>query len=131
MSNNYEGRFVKTSAPAQLTEVKKPKKISFRRRIAQFRRAMKKNRYYQITLGILICLLCFGCGRIYQFVVDKNNYNIRLEAEIAEVSDEYEATILQMDRAHKEEIQALRAEHENLTIAQLLQQRAEYFAKML
>lgn len=131
MSNNYEGRFVRTSAPAQLTDVKKPKKISFRRRIARFRRAMKKNCYYQITLGILICLLCFGCGRIHQFVVDKNNYNIRLEAEIAEVSDEYEATILQMDSAHKEEIQALRAEYENLTSEELLQQEAEYLAKML
>ena len=107
MSNNYEGRFVKTSAPAQLTEVKKPKKIPLRRRIARFRRAVKKNRYFKIVIGVLICLLCFGCGRIHQFVVDKNNYNIRLEAEIAEVSDEYEATILQMNSAHKEEIQAL------------------------
>ena len=131
MSNNYEGRFVRTSAPAKLTDVKKPKKIPFRRRITRFRRAMKKNRYYQITLGILICLLCFGCGRIHQFVVDKNNYNIRLEAEIAEVSDEYEATIIQMDSAHKEEIQALRAEYENLTSEELLQQEAEYLAKML
>lgn len=131
MSSNYEGRFVKTSAPTQLTDVKKPKKIPFRRRIARFRRVMKKNRYYQITLGILICLLCFGCGRIHQFVVDKNNYNIRLEAEIAEVSDEYEATILQMNSAHKEEIQALRAEYENLTSEELLQQEAEYLAKML
>ena len=131
MSNNYEGKFVRTSTPAKLTDVKKPKKIPFRRRITYFRRAMKKNRYYQITLGILICLLCFGCGRIHQFVVDKNNYNIRLEAEIAEVSDEYEATILQMDSAHKEEIQALRAEYENLTSEELLQQEAEYLAKML
>ena len=131
MSNNYEGKFARTSAPAKLTDVKKPKKIPFRRRITHFRRAMKKNRYYQITLGILICLLCFGCGRIHQFVVDKNNYNIRLEAEIAEVSDEYEATILQMSDAHKEEIQALRAEYENLTSEELLQQEAEYLAKML
>ena len=131
MSNNYEGKFVRTSAPAKLTDVKKPKKIPFRRKFTHFRRAIKKNRYYQITLGILICLLCFGCGRIHQFVVDKNNYNIRLEAEIAEVSDEYEATILQMDSAHKEEIQALRAEYENLTSEELLQQEAEYLAKML
>lgn len=131
MSNNYEGRFVKTSAPAQLTEVKKPKRIPFRRRIARFRRAVKKNCYYQIVIGILICLLCFGCGRIHQFMLDKNNYDIRLEAEIAKVSDEYEATILQMDRTHKEEIQALRAEYENLTSEELLQQEAEYLAKML
>ena len=131
MSNNYEGRFVRTSAPAQLTDVKKPKKISFRRRIARFRRAVKKNRYFQIVIGILICLLSFGCGCIHQFVVDKNNYNIRLEAEIAEVSDEYEATILQMNSAHKEEIQALRAEYENLTSEELLRQEAEYLAKML
>ena len=131
MSNNYEGKFVRTSAPAKLTDIKKPKKIPFRRRITHFQRAIKKNRYYQITIGILICLLCFGCGRIHQFVVDKNNYNIRLEAEIAEVSDEYEATILQMNRAHKEEIQALRAEYENLTSEELLQQEAEYLAKML
>ena len=131
MSNNYEGRFVKTSAPAQLTEVKKPKKTSFRRRIARFRRAVKKNRYFRIVIGILICLLCFGCGRIHQFILDKNNYDIRLEAEIAEVSDGYEATILQMSDAHKEEIQALRAEYENLTPEELLQQEAEYLAKML
>ena len=131
MSNNYEGKFARTSTPAKLTDINKPKKIPFRRRITHFQRAIKKNRYYQITIGILICLLCFGCGRIHQFVVDKNNYNIRLEAEIAEVSDEYEATILQMDRAHKEEIQALRAEYENLTSEELLQQEAEYLAKML
>lgn len=131
MSNNYESKFARSSAPAQLTEVKKSKKISFRRKITRFRRAVKKNRYYQITLGILICLLCFGCGCIHQFVVDKNNYSIRLEAEIAEVSDEYEATILQMSDAHREEIQALRAEYENLTSEELLQQEAEYLAKML
>ena len=134
MSSNYEGKFTKTSAPAQLTEVKKPKKpkkIPFRRRITRFRRAVKKNRYYQIALGILVCLLCFGCGRIHQSVVDKNNYDIRLEAEIAEVSSEYEATILQMGDAHREEIQALRAEYENLTPEELLQQEAEYLAKML
>ena len=135
MSNNYEGRFVKTSAPAQLTEVKKPKRIPFRRRIARFRRAVKKNRYFQIALSILICLLCFGCGRIYQSRIDKSNYDIRLEAEISEVSAEvssrYEATILQMSDAHREEIQALRAEYENLTSEELLQQEAEYLAKML
>lgn len=134
MSSNYEGKFTKTPAPAQLTEVKKPKKpkkIPFRRRITRFRRAVKKNRYYQIALGILICLLCFGCGRIHQFVVDKNNYDIRLEAEIAEVSGEYEATILQMGDTHREEIQALRAEYENLTPEELLRQEAEYLAKML
>lgn len=131
MSNNYEGKFVRTSAPAKLTDVKKPKKISFRRRVARFRRVVKKNRYFQIVIGILICLLCFGCGRIHQFVLDKNNYDIRLEAEIAEVSDGYEATILQMSDAYKEEIQALRAEYENLTPEELLQQEAEYLAKML
>lgn len=131
MSNNYEGRFVRTSAPAKLTDVKKPKKIPFRRRVARFRRVVKKNRYFQIVIGILICLLCFGCGRIHQFILDKNNYDIRLEAEIAEVSDGYEATILQMSDAHKEEIQALRAEYENLTPEELLQQEAEYLAKML
>ena len=131
MSNNYEGRFVRTPAPAQLTEVKKPKKIPLRRRITRFRRAVKKNRYYQIALSILICLLCFGCGRIHQFVVDKNNYNIRLEAEIAEVSGGYEATILQMGDAHEEEIQALRAEYENLTPEELLKQEGEFLARML
>ena len=131
MSNNYESKFARTYASSQLTEVKKPNKIPFRRRITRFRRAVKKNRYYQIALGILICLLCFSCGRIHQFVIDKNDYNIKLEAEIAEVSDEYEATILQMDSAHKEEIQALRAEYENLTSEELLQQEAEYLAKML
>jgi hypothetical protein len=135
MSNNYEGRFVRTSAPAQLTEVKKPKKIPFRRRITRFRRAVKKNRYCQIALSILICLLCFGCGRIHQFMVDKNDYNIRLEAEIAEVSAEvsgvYEATILQMSEAHREEIQALRAEYENLTPEELIKLEGEYLAKML
>ena len=36
-----------------------------------------------------------------------------------------------MNSAHKEEIQALRAEYENLTSEELLQQEAEYLAKML
>lgn len=131
MSSKYEGKFTKTPAPAQLAEVKKPKKVPFRRRITRFRRAVKKNRYYQIALGILICLLCFGCGRIHQFVVDKNDYNIRLEVEIAEVSGEYEAAILKMNDAHNEEIQALRAEYENLTPEELLKQEGEFLARML
>lgn len=131
MSKNYEGRFTKTPAPAQLTEVKKTKKVPFRRRITRFRRAVKKNRHYQIALGILICLLCFGCGRIHQFVVDKNDYNVRLEVEIAEVSGEYEAAILKMNDAHNEEIQALRAEYENLTPEELLKQEGEFLARML
>lgn len=131
MSNNYEGKFVRTPAPAQLTEVKKPKKIPFRRRITQFRRAVKKNRRYQIILGILICLLCFGCGRAHQFVVDKNKYNIKLEAEIAEVVGGYEATILQLNDTHREEIMEIRNSYENPTPEELLRQEAEYIAKVL
>ena len=53
------------------------------------------------------------------------------EAEIAEVSGGYEATILQMGDAHKEEIQALRAEYENLTPEELLKQEGEFLARML
>lgn len=49
MSNNYEGRFVRTSAPAKLTDIKKPKKISFCRRVARFWRAIKSSQYKDLT----------------------------------------------------------------------------------
>ena len=131
MSNKYEGRFVRTSAPAQLTEVKKPKKIPFRRRITRFRRAVKKNQLYQFVVGVVVCAMCFGLGCGHQAVVSKRDYNERLEAKIAEITNGYETTILQMGDSHNEEIQALRAEYENLTPEEQLKQEGEFLARML
>ena len=112
---------------------KKPakKKESFRRKYHRFRRAVRQNRLYQFVLSVVVCAICFGMGCGHQAVVSKHNYNERLEAEIAEVSGEYEATILQMSDTHKEEIQALRAEYENLTPEELLKQEGEFLARML
>ena len=69
----------------------------------------------------------FGLGRMKQAGVDKLYY----EGAIADITAGYEATILQMGDTHEEEIQALRAEYENLTPEELIKQEGEYLARML
>lgn len=129
MSGKYERKFVKTEAPAQLKEIKK--KIPLRRRITQFRRAIKRNRFYRWALCALTCIIVFSSGRIYQSSIDKDKYTAKMEAEISEVVGGYEATILQLNDAHREQIMEIRNEYENLTPEELLNQEGEYLARML
>lgn len=128
MSNNYEGKFVRTPAPAKAPEVKK---VPLRRRINRFKRAVKHNRLYQIGLGALACLIIFSSGRVYQHSIDKDKYAAQMEAEIAEVVDGYEASILQLNDTHREEIVEIRNSYENLTPEELIKQEGEYLARML
>ena len=128
MSGKYERKFVKTEAPAQLKEVKK---IPLRNRIKQFKRTVRRNKYYRWALCALTCVIVFSSGRIYQSSIDKDRYTAKMETEIAEVVDSYEATILQLNDAHREQITEIRNEYENLTPEELLKQEGEYLARML
>ncbi len=128
MSGKYERKFVKTEAPAQLKEVKK---ISLLNRIKQFKRTVRRNKYYRWALCALTCVIVFSSGRIYQSSIDKDKYAAKMEAEIAEVVGGYEATILQLNDAHREQVMEIRNEYENLTPEELLKQEGEYLARML
>lgn len=128
MSGKYERKFVKTEAPAQLKEVKK---TPLRSRIKQFKRTVRRNKYYRWALCALTCVIVFSSGRIYQSSIDKDKYAAKMEAEIAEVVDGYEATILQLNDAHREQVMEIRNEYENLTPEELLKQEGEYLARML
>lgn len=125
MSSNYEGKY------SRKAEKKPHKKFNLKRTWRRFRRSVRQNRFYQIGIALLICLIFFGLGCLHQSIVDKNNYAVTLQGEINEVRAGYEATIRQMDEAHKEEIQALRAEYENFTPEELLKQEGEFLARML
>ena len=128
MSGKYERKFVKTEAPAQLKEVKK---APLRSRIKQFKRTVRRNKYYRWALCALTCVIVFSSGRIYQSSIDKDKYTAKMEAEISEVVGGYEATILQLNDAHREQIMEIRNEYENLTPEELLKQEGEYLARML
>ena len=128
MSGKYERKFVKTEAPAQL---KKVKKTSLRNRIKRLKRTIRRNKYYRWALCALTCTIVFSSGRIYQSSIDKDKYAAKMETEIAEVVDGYEATILQLNDAHREQITEIRNEYENLTPEELLKQEGEYLARML
>lgn len=82
------------------------------------------NRYW---VGIMLCLICFSIGRFRQVGIDK----IRYGQEIAEITSNYEATILELNNAHREEIQEIRASYENPTPEELIKQEAEYIARVL
>lgn len=125
MSSSYEGKYSKK------IEKKPRKKFNLKRTWRRFRRSVRQNRFYQIGIALLICLIFFGFGCLHQSIVDKNNYAVMLQEEIDEVCAGYEATILQMGDAHREEIQALRAEYENFTPEELLKQEGEFLARML
>ena len=125
MSNKHGGKY------SRKVEKKPRKKFNLRRTWRRFRRAVHQNRFYQIGIALLICLIFFGFGCLHQSIIDKNNYEVMLQEEIDEVCAGYEATILQIGDAHREEIMMLRNEYENLTSEELLQQEAEYLAKML
>ena len=71
MNTKHQGKYIKTPAPAQLKEIKK---IPLRRRITQFRRAVKRNRFYRWALCALTCAVVFSSGRIYQSSIDKEKY---------------------------------------------------------
>ena len=129
MSSNYEGRFVKTAAPVQLKEAKK--KIPFRRRVTQFRRAVKRNRFYRWVLCALTCVVVFSSGRIYQSSIDKEKYTEAMEAQKIDIVTNYEGRLAEMQQSHENELYGVRAEYENLTPEELLKQEGEYLARML
>lgn len=128
MNGKYERKFVKTEAPAQLKEVKK---IPLHNKTKHFKRSARRNKYYRLALCALICIIVFSSGRIYQSSIDKDKYTAKMEAEIAKVVDEYEATILQLNNTHREEIVEIQNDYENLTPEELMKQEAEYIAKVL
>ena len=99
------------------------KKQRWQRKLKRFIRSKQ----FAALICIVACMASFALGRVKQAGVDKLYY----EEAIAEITGGYEATILQMGDTHKEEIQALRAEYENLTPEELIKQEGEYLARML
>ena len=123
MKENYKGKFTPTSN----SKSKARRKIRWKRKIQRF----MKNKYCMAATYILICFMFSLVGRGYQAGLDKVKYEEMLAAEIAEVSAGYEATILQLNDAHDEQVMQMRIEYENLTPEELLKQEAEYIAKVL
>lgn len=128
MSHRYEGKFVHTPTPTQPKEVKK---IPLRHRIIHFKRVVRRNRFYRWGLCILTCVIMFNCGRLHQHFVDKDKYAVITEAKVSEVSAEYEAAIVDINKAHEEDILTVRAEYEATAPNTIMQKEAEYIAKVL
>ena len=128
MNTKHQGKYIKTPAPAQLKEIKK---IPLRRRITQFRRAVKRNRFYRWALCVLICVVVFSSGRIYQSSIDKEKYTEAMEAQKIDIVTNYEGRLAEMRQSHENELYGVRAEYENLTPEELLKQEGEFLARML
>ena len=128
MSGKYERKFVKTEAPAQLKEVKK---IPLRSRIKQFKRTVRRNKYYRWALCALTCAVMFNSGRICQSSIDKEKYAKVMEAQKIDIVTNYEGRLTEMQQAHENELYGVRAEYENLTPEEQLKQEAEYIARVL
>lgn len=109
----------------------KKRKPSFKRKIRHFMRAVQNNRLYQIALCIILILVIFFTGRLVQRINDNAAYAVLMEAQREEISAAYEKQISELNESHKEEIQNLRNEYEDLTPEEQMQQEAEYIAKVL
>ena len=122
MSNKNIGKYA-----ASVSKKPNKKKKSFKKRW----RRIKQNRFFQIGLAILACLLISVCSRFYQYNIDKNNYNVMMEAQKAEIIAEYEEKMYEQQINHEEEIQNIRASYEEVTYDQYIQKEAEYIARVL
>ena len=103
------------------------KKVPFRRRWSRFWRAVRKNQKYQTVLWLVLLVLVSLVSRGYQYVNDKEAF----EAEKAEIIAEHDAVIERMEQERVEEIAAVRAEYEELSPEEVIDQEAIYLAKML
>lgn len=117
-SENKKGKY--SSSPEK-------KKESFKRKFRRFMRKIRRHRLYKPTLFIILCIIIFFIGRGCQSHKDKITY-----AELMkEITNEYEAKIVEMDKLHSEELDNLRYEYETITPEELIKSEAEYIAKVL
>lgn len=116
MGKNYEGKHVTPK-----------KKVPFRRKWHRFWRAVRKNQKYQTVLWLVLLILVSLVSRGCQYVNDKEAF----EAEKAEIIAEHDAVIERMEQERVEEIAAVRAEYEELSPEEVIDQEATYLAKML
>lgn len=109
----------------------KKKKEPFKRKFRRFMHRVKRNKLYKPTLFIILCIIIFFIGRGCQSHKDKLIYTELMEAQKAEITNEYETKIAEMDRLHLEELDNLRYEYETVTPEELIKSEAEYIAKVL
>lgn len=103
------------------------KKVPFRRKWNRFWRAVKKNQRYQTALWLVLLIVVSLVSRGYQYVNDKEAF----EMEKAGIIAEHDAVIERMEQERVEEIAAVRAEYEELSPEEIIDQEAKYLAKML
>lgn len=103
------------------------KKVSFRHKWNRFWRAVRKDKRYQIGLYVLLLILVSLVSRGCQYLDDKETF----EAQKAEIVAEYDATIERMEEERVGAIAAVRAEYEELSPEEMIEQEAKYIAKVL
>ena len=102
-----------------------------RREIRRYIRIVKRNKNYQRALYLLLCCTIMVTSMWSQGHKDKLKYEALIEEKITAVSEEYEATIVQMNEAHQMELVALQEKYENVTPDEIIQKEAEFIAKVL
>ena len=117
---NKKGKYVATR-----------KKEPFKRKFKRFTHKVKHNKLYKSIFFIVLCIIIFFIGRGYQSHKDKLIYTELMEAQKTEITDKYEAQIVEMNKRHLEELDNLRYEYETITPEELIKSEAEYIAKVL
>ena len=127
----YNGKFNQANTPKQ-AQVKPAKvKVPFRRKVKRVARAIKHNRFYQIILYVLLCVLISFGTRIHQMNRDKIEYTELMEVQKTEIIAEYEAQMEAMRKSHREELNAVHASYQEESPEDLIKRDSEYLAKML
>ena len=103
------------------------KKVPFRRRWNQFWRTVRKNQKYQTALWLVLLILVSLVSRGCQYVNDKKTF----ELEKAELIVAHDAVIERMEEERVAAIAAVRAEYEEPSPEEVIDQEAKYLAKML
>lgn len=117
---NKKGKYVATR-----------KKEPFKRKFRRFTHKVKHNKLYKSIFFIVLCIIIFFIGRGYQSHKDKLTYTELMEVQKTEITDKYEAQIVEMNKRHLEELDNLRYEYETITPEELIKSEAEYIAKVL
>lgn len=117
---NKKGKYVATR-----------KKEPFKRKFRRFTHKIKHNKLYKSIFFIVLCIIIFFIGRGYQSHKDKLTYTELMEVQKTEITDKYEAQIVEMNKRHLEELDNLRYEYETITPEELIKSEAEYIAKVL
>lgn len=115
-NTNYKG---KHEAPK--------KKIPFRRKWNRFWRAVRKNPRYQTMLWIVLLIVVSLVSRGCQYISDKEVF----EEQTAVIMAEHDAVIERMEEERIAAIAAVRAEYEELSPEEMIEQEAKYIAKVL